>query len=124
MFTYSTWHSKSKKLKIIVIHFEHKVISRSPGCVSMEFNATLSIQDEITVRPLRQREACTVPLHLLSVLGMKSVGLAHSLRCCQHNKGVTFSQRWPSTCHPNDSDIALDTVSRKEAGEKRSCHCF
>lgn len=66
------------------------------------------------VRGLRQR---AVPLHLLSVLRVTSVCLGHWMWGCLHNKGITFSQRWPSTCLPNEFDIGMDTLSGGSLGE-------
>lgn len=62
-------------------------------------------------RKLKQRETSAVPLHLMAVLGVKSVCLADWMWGCLHNKGISFSQRWPSTCLLNEFDIAMDTLA-------------
>lgn len=85
--------------------------------LSTEMRLRFGVKEE---RKLKQREAPAVLLHLLAVLGVQSVCLADWMCGCLHNKGISFSQSWPSTClMPNEFDIGMDTVSRKSE-RKRS----
>lgn len=90
---------------------------RSPGhCVMCV--CVIIRWDEITVwgergEKAHTREGFALSLHLLAVLGVKSVCLADWMWSCLNNKGISFSQRWPSTCPLNEFDIDMDTVRRK-----------
>lgn len=89
-------------------------------CVCVLLSAEMRLQFGVKEeRKPEQCEASAVPLHLLAALGMKSVCLADWMWGCLHNKGISFCQRWPSTCLLNEFDIGMDTVRRK-SDRKRS----